>query len=66
MAGSQVSAGSLAPDDDHECHHRKTDDPGREGADREREREREKERQSIRSYNIDLTHRSCDCTVLEK
>ena len=27
MAGSQVSAGSLAPDDDDECHHRKTADP---------------------------------------
>ena len=29
MAGSQVSAGSLAPDDDDGCHHRKTDDPVR-------------------------------------
>ena len=33
MAGSQVSAGSLAPDDDDECHHRKTDDPVSRGGD---------------------------------
>ena len=60
MAGSQVSAGSLAPDDDDECHHRKTADPVTKGRVREggsgegeREREREREREtSVRKHTF--------------
>ena len=33
MASSQVPAGNLAPDDDDECHHRKTADPVSRGGD---------------------------------